>query len=39
MTHLHSDSNDGLVAFLPTDATIFVNARATGRNRSWNTTP
>ena len=30
MTHLHSDSNDGFVTFLPTDATIFVNARATG---------
>lgn len=26
LTHLHSDSNDGLQAFLPTDATIFVNA-------------
>lgn len=30
MTHLHSDSNDGFVTFLPTDATIFANARATG---------
>lgn len=30
MTHLHADSNDGFVTFLPTDATIFVNARATG---------
>ena len=30
MTHLHSDSNDGFVTFLPTDATIFVNAHATG---------
>ena len=30
MTHLHSDSNDGFATFLPTDATIFVNARATG---------
>jgi glyoxylase-like metal-dependent hydrolase (beta-lactamase superfamily II) len=30
MTHLHSDSNDGFMSFLPTDATIFVNARATG---------
>jgi glyoxylase-like metal-dependent hydrolase (beta-lactamase superfamily II) len=30
MTHLHSDSNDGFVTFLPTDATLFVNARATG---------
>jgi len=30
MTHLHSDSNDGFTTFFPTDATIFVNARATG---------
>jgi glyoxylase-like metal-dependent hydrolase (beta-lactamase superfamily II) len=30
MTHLHADSNDGFTAFLPTDATILVNARATG---------
>ena len=30
MTHLHSDSNDGFTTFLPTDATILVNARATG---------
>jgi glyoxylase-like metal-dependent hydrolase (beta-lactamase superfamily II) len=30
MTHLHTDSNDGFSSFLPTDATIFVNARATG---------
>jgi glyoxylase-like metal-dependent hydrolase (beta-lactamase superfamily II) len=30
MTHLHSDSNDGFMSFLPTDATLFVNARATG---------
>ncbi|MDL2717557.1 MAG: gamma-glutamyl-gamma-aminobutyrate hydrolase family protein, partial [Acidobacteriota bacterium] len=30
MTHLHADSNDGFTTFLPTDATIFVNARATG---------
>ena len=30
MTHLHSDSNDGFSSFLPTDATVFVNARATG---------
>ena len=30
MTHLHADSNDGFMTFLPTDATIFVNARATG---------
>ncbi|HEY3348989.1 MAG TPA: MBL fold metallo-hydrolase [Thermoanaerobaculia bacterium] len=29
MTHLHTDSNEGLAAFFPTDATIFVNARAT----------
>lgn len=28
LTHLHSDSNEGLTAFLPTDATIFVNAKA-----------
>lgn len=25
LTHLHSDSNGGLRAFMPTDATIFVN--------------
>ena len=30
MTHLHSDSNNGFTTFLPTDATIIVNARATG---------
>jgi glyoxylase-like metal-dependent hydrolase (beta-lactamase superfamily II) len=30
MTHLHSDSNNGFTTFLPTDATLFVNARATG---------
>ncbi|MEO8587085.1 MAG: MBL fold metallo-hydrolase [Acidobacteriota bacterium] len=30
MTHLHSDSNDGFSSFLPTDATIFANARASG---------
>lgn len=30
MTHLHADSNDGFTAFLPTDATILVNRRATG---------
>jgi glyoxylase-like metal-dependent hydrolase (beta-lactamase superfamily II) len=30
MTHLHADSNDGFTTFLPTDATILVNARATG---------
>ncbi len=29
LTHLHADSNDGLASFLPTDATIFVNAKAT----------
>ncbi len=28
MTHLHGDSNGGLEAFLPTEATIFMNARA-----------
>jgi len=28
MTHLHSDSNDGFAAFLPTDATVIVNAKA-----------
>jgi len=27
MTHLHADSNDGLAAFFPSDATVFVNAR------------
>ncbi len=30
MTHIHADSNDGFSTFLPTDATIFVNAKATG---------
>jgi glyoxylase-like metal-dependent hydrolase (beta-lactamase superfamily II) len=30
MTHFHSDSNDGFTTFLPTDATVFVNASATG---------
>jgi glyoxylase-like metal-dependent hydrolase (beta-lactamase superfamily II) len=30
MTHLHGDSNNGFSAFLPTEATIFVNAHATG---------
>lgn len=30
LTHLHTDSNEGLATFFPTDATIFVNARATG---------
>lgn len=28
LTHLHADSNDGLMTFLPSDATIFVNAKA-----------
>ena len=28
MTHLHTDSNEGLAAFFPADTTIFVNARA-----------
>ena len=27
LTHLHSDSNTGVQAFLPTDATVFVNAK------------
>lgn len=27
LTHLHADSNDGLASFLPSDATIFVNAK------------
>jgi glyoxylase-like metal-dependent hydrolase (beta-lactamase superfamily II) len=31
MTHLHSDSNDGFSSFLPTDATVFVNARASSQ--------
>src|SRR5271169_750180 len=30
MTNLRPETNDGFVAFLPTDTTIFVNARATG---------
>jgi glyoxylase-like metal-dependent hydrolase (beta-lactamase superfamily II) len=30
MTHAHTDSNDGFTAFLPTDATILVNARIAG---------
>ena len=30
MTHAHSDSNDGFTTFLPTDATILVNARVAG---------
>ena len=29
LTHLHADSNDGLASFLPSDATIFVNAKTT----------
>ena len=29
MTHLHTDSNEGLAAFFPADVTIFVNARST----------
>ena len=29
LTHLHSDSNDGLLTFLPANLTIFVNAKAT----------
>jgi glyoxylase-like metal-dependent hydrolase (beta-lactamase superfamily II) len=28
MTHLHTDSNEGLATFLPSDVTIFVNAKA-----------
>jgi glyoxylase-like metal-dependent hydrolase (beta-lactamase superfamily II) len=28
LTHLHSDSNEGLASFFPSDATIFVNAKA-----------
>jgi glyoxylase-like metal-dependent hydrolase (beta-lactamase superfamily II) len=28
LTHLHADSNDGLVSFLPSNATIFVNAKS-----------
>jgi glyoxylase-like metal-dependent hydrolase (beta-lactamase superfamily II) len=31
MTHLHGDSNNGLPAFLATDATLFVNARASSQ--------
>jgi len=27
LTHLHADSNSGLKAFLPSGATVFVNAR------------
>jgi glyoxylase-like metal-dependent hydrolase (beta-lactamase superfamily II) len=30
LTHLHGHSNNGLKSFLPTDATIFVNARVAG---------
>jgi glyoxylase-like metal-dependent hydrolase (beta-lactamase superfamily II) len=30
LTHLHADSNDGLAAFFPSDATVFVNAKAAG---------
>jgi glyoxylase-like metal-dependent hydrolase (beta-lactamase superfamily II) len=30
LTHLRSDANDGFTSFLPTDATILVNERATG---------
>jgi glyoxylase-like metal-dependent hydrolase (beta-lactamase superfamily II) len=30
LTHLHSDSNEGLASFLPSDVTVFVNAKATG---------
>ncbi|MFI5197389.1 MAG: hypothetical protein ACHQJD_02120 [Thermoanaerobaculia bacterium] len=30
MTNLRPEANDGFVNFLPTDATLFVNARATG---------
>jgi glyoxylase-like metal-dependent hydrolase (beta-lactamase superfamily II) len=30
MTNLRPETNDGFVAFLPTDATLFVNARAMG---------
>lgn len=30
LTHLHSDSNEGLLSFLPSNATIFVNAKAVG---------
>ncbi|MFI5119932.1 MAG: MBL fold metallo-hydrolase [Thermoanaerobaculia bacterium] len=30
MTHAHSDSNDGFPTFLPTEATILVNARIAG---------
>lgn len=28
LTHLHSDSNDGFLSFLPGDVTVFVNAKA-----------
>ncbi len=30
MTHAHTDSNDGFTTFLPTDATVLVNARVAG---------
>lgn len=30
MTNLRPETNDGFATFLPTDATLFVNARATG---------
>lgn len=30
LTHLHADSNEGLASFFPSDATILVNAKATG---------
>ncbi|MGA7993259.1 MAG: MBL fold metallo-hydrolase [Thermoanaerobaculia bacterium] len=30
LTHLHSDSNEGLASFLPADVTVLVNARAAG---------
>ena len=30
MTDMHADSNNGLATFLPTEATIFANAHATG---------
>jgi glyoxylase-like metal-dependent hydrolase (beta-lactamase superfamily II) len=30
LTHLHSDSNEGLASFLPSDTMILVNARSAG---------
>lgn len=30
LTHLHGDSNTGLTALMPTDATLFVNAKVAG---------